>query len=397
MGIINVGFSYPWSYNRYGAQIGPNPHMGAAEWAVQEAHYARGELADIKPSPTFDFLGRNLKNLKGMGFDVIRWFLLGDGLVYGAAPTARPTASGGGYEFAPPNVLDKRFELDFLRILEAFKSADLQLLPSMIDFRFAGPLQPAGPNGQIGGGRADVINDPDKRRTFLDSVLGMFLSASKAYSAQIFAWEVMNEPYWSTVGFGPLSNPAYQYRTPEVTSANMSNFLNDAIDRIKSAGFESTVGHRFADDLKAFPTGSIRQFHYYGQSYRVLPTVPAIVPENVLSRIAPSQRNSGITLGDPPTIPPFSETQAMIGEIGLVWSYNLFLGLNAFQYYWPELPFFQQNPSDMLRLLEAKGYRRVLYWPDALGTGSRDNIKLINDTRRSLTDYTGGVVPPAGE
>lgn len=87
----------------------------------------------------------------------------------------------------------------------------------------------------------------------------------------------------------------------------------------------------------------------------------------------------------------------MIGEIGLIWSYSALLGLNAYRYYWPELPFSQQNPSEMLKLLESKGYRRVLYWPDAFDTGSSDSIKLLKPTRRSLTDYTGGVVPPAGE
>jgi hypothetical protein len=224
-----------------------------------------------------------------------------------------------------------------------------------------------------------VINDPVKRKVFLDTVLGEFLDASKAYPDQIFAWEVMNEPFWLTTGFGPLSPAVWLHRIPEVSEAIMIDFLNDAVHRIDSAGFQSTVGHRFLSDLDTFPTGKVRQFHYYAKSYAFTLNVPAGTPLQT------------VHFGDPPTIPAFSQTNAIIGEIG---------GTSMQSARWPELPPGNQSPKDRLTLLESKGYERVWMWGDIEvppGNSVPDPIKLSQPTRQSIVDYTGGRLPDVDE
>ena len=95
-----IGFNYT-SYNAYGSQIGPYMWgVSDADWAKYYDLEARGQVSAIPLSPTFSFLDRNLKNLKGMGIAVVRWNLLGHGNNYGPSPTrASPSDS---YSFSPP-------------------------------------------------------------------------------------------------------------------------------------------------------------------------------------------------------------------------------------------------------------------------------------------------------
>lgn len=391
---MRVGFNYPTSYNRFGSDFGPNIWVSTADWQSRNALEAAGNVSAIPLPPLFDHVDRNLANLKKMGIEVVRWFILGNGNSYGPAPTRRirRTTSASyynDYEFSPPARVDSRFRRDFEELLKRFRTAQLQLVPSLISFEFGSNQKTGtGPSPGTGwGGRADVIRDPAKRKTFLDTMLAELLAASAAYRDQIYAWEVVNEPVWLCLDIGALSVPEWSPRQPEVTWSQMTDFLNDATGRINSAGFQSTVGHRYFDDLARFPTGSMPQFHYYGEHhwYAV-----------------------GAYKSDPPKI----------GGGGLFGGRKPFLGeldssRNRFGDAWSELGR-ADSTEERLRLLAREGCDLALVWPDLAGAKSgrvpaatikaeqalvdtNDVLKLLSATRSEIVAYTKGTLPPAGE
>src|SRR5260370_38637891 len=84
------GFNYPWSYNREGGDIGPNPYVNAKLWQSEQTLAQNGKLAAIPLPPLFDHLDRNLLNLKALGISVVRFFLLSNGFNYaGVGPNRR--------------------------------------------------------------------------------------------------------------------------------------------------------------------------------------------------------------------------------------------------------------------------------------------------------------------
>lgn len=379
---MRLGFNYPWSRNSYSGDFGPDFNVSASEWYANNQLETKGNLAAIPLHKLFEFLPQNLRDLRGLGISVVRWFILGNGNAYGPPPTpvpALPTAapgiagapdiSPGDWSFTPPSVLDKRFRRDFAAVLAAFKNADMQLIPSLIDFKFGSNLY-AGPNvnGTFYGGRADVMRDITKRGVFLDTVLAELLAASKDFAGQIYAWEVINEPFWLCHQFGELSgNPPFS-RTPEVSIDQMKTFLIEATKRIEAAGFPSTVGHRYFSDLSVLPSGSTRQFHYYAK--RPFPgySDPSGIKDQHLFTISP--------------IPVLGEFDS---------------DLNLHSNPWPDLKGGDTTLA-RLRLLESVGCRLALIWPDLPDSDpvilSKDIIKLSEKTRMEIAAFTHGVLPP---
>ncbi|WP_103653284.1 hypothetical protein [Bacillus thuringiensis] len=386
---MRLGYNYPYSHLMDGSDIGPYIHVDPAEWKKRNDLEATGNISSIPLPPLFDHIDRNLRNLKNMGFSVIRWFILGNGTNYGPSPkrvirykmsywkNPMPIVE---YNFDPPPIIDKRFRRDFEELLRRFKAAKLQLIPSLIDFAFGSELLV--PSGCCG--RADVIRIPAKRKIFLDTMLAELLEASKPFKEQIFAWEVINEPIWLCTPFGPLSKPEWNPRRTEVSSDEMTEFLNDAIQRIEKAGFQSTVGHRFYSDLTKFPTGSIPQFHtYYSSIFGYSDPVP--MQGKRLWRANPK-----------PILGEFDSDQNRYGE---VWASDLGT---------------KDSTLERLKLLEREGCDLALIWPE-LGDAKKgrisedvkqkeqdvltkkDIIKLLDKTRQAIVNYTGGILPPKDE
>jgi hypothetical protein len=401
---VKVGFNYPVGYNRFGDQIGPDFNCTPQVWAANNALAAAGQVSKIPLSPVFDHVSRNLANLEAMGISVVRWFLLGNGTNYGPPPT-RPTAPvpavyGYGsqltWTFSPPGTLDDRFARDFEELLQRFAQTKMQLLPVLISFEFGAALKggPA-PNGTFAGGRADALTDPAKRKVFLDTMLGGLLAVSAKYKDQIYAWEVINEPYWLCFAYGPLSSTVWSKREAEVTDQQMADFLTDALQRIAAAGFASTVGHRFFDDLQSFPAGTVPQFHYYAE-HSFWATAGSYAGLNTTSD--PAQiSGSGLFSADPKPI---------VGEFGS--------SANRFGDPWAKDLSTNDTTLTRLRLLQSQGCDLALIWGDLGGaqpgkasadalTAERgqidqsDIIKLLPATRADIATFTGGVVPPAGE
>ncbi len=378
-----IGFNYT-SYNAYGSQIGPYMWgVSDADWAKYYDLEARGQVSAIPLSPTFSFLDRNLKNLKGMGIAVVRWNLLGHGNNYGPSPTrASPSDS---YSFSPPPRVDARFARDFREILERFKRAQLQIIPSLIDFKFTGDLlYTPGPMPGLGAAaRADIIRDPVKRKLFLDTMLGTLLEVSKDYPQQIYAWEVANEPFWMSFEYGLNSVPSTKKRRPEVNVAQVQAFLKDATARIEAAGFKSTVGHRFFTDMTTFKAAGTRpQFHYYAKNSGNVSHIEMGVTSLVgLPSDPPKIKGSHLFDLDPiakqrPFLGEFSSEIDF--ELAEPWYTDFVLG---------------GSTSDRLQLLESEGCELAMLWPDLPDSAVSDTIKLASSTRQAIVDFTKGTLP----
>jgi hypothetical protein len=395
---MKVGFNYPMSFNRYGADIGPNPWVSLAQFQAETRLEQQGRAAQIPLPPLFDNLDRNLANLKRMGIEVVRLFTIANGFVYGNAPTPRntpspiPAAPFFDFDFTPPTRTDARFTLHFTEVLRRFERAGMQIIPSFIDFFFVANAGRADSKGLAAGGRADCINDATKRSTLLNTLLADLLMASLPFQRQVFAWEVINEPMWCTSAFGPLSMPPFSpptagrelaglARMPEVTLDQMNVFLDDAIQLIENLGFKSTVGNRsFSDILDIstgtagpFRTGNRPQFHFYGKFFI---DGGGFKGQRLFRRYFKDQQ------------------RAFLGEFDS--------DFNTFGRSWSDLA--QDTTFNRLSLLQDEGCELAMFWPDkSPDSGARqrqglppdvaDPIKLRDRTRRAIVQFTGGVLP----
>src|SRR6266852_4002689 len=250
---MRVGFNYPWSYHRFGIDLGPNVEVDSTRWVRERSLAAHGKAGAIPLAPLnlFTHLERNLVNLKHLGIDIVRYWILCNGFnYYGSGPIKRNTPSPipllrfYDWRFTPPFETDQRFTYQFGLLLEKFQQHDMQIIPSLISFEFAGnPPVPPDAKGLAGGGHANCITDRNARLIFLSTMLNDLLVVSQKFKKTIFAWEVANEPYWNISPFGPLSQspPTYALpgtdpvltgiakRVPEVNYEQMAEFLQEAI------------------------------------------------------------------------------------------------------------------------------------------------------------------------
>jgi hypothetical protein len=413
---MRLGFNYPWSLNRYGADIGPNPHVDLKQWQAEEALAKQNQLAAIPLPPLFVQLDRNLHNLRAMEISIVRFFLIGNGFNYvGFGPTWRGRASPNpslpyyDWAFSPPLGTDPRFAFHFNELLVRFKKAHMQMIPSFIDFGFAGNSRPRDPKGLAPAGRADCISNPNARSIFLQTLLNDLLmtSAKPQHKDVIVAWEVMNEPYWNCSPFGPLTpnpptNPRGEgppplgglARYPEVDDKQMNDFLGEAVQAIRAHGFASTVGHRFFRDIydeqsqtARFVTGTMPQFHYYAKHAFGFGDPPQI-RDTPLFTPHPVKSNGSAASQTQPR--PF------LGEFDS--------DLNRYGKPWPDLK--ADTTLERLKLLAASGCELAVIWPDLGGDSFPDEqarvlkddlIKLTQPTRKAIVAFTGGELPPDDE
>ena len=390
---MKVGINYPWSYNQFGAQIGPYPNMPVDRWKAEQKLVEAGQ--PVPPPPLFDHIDANLSYLKDIGVSVVRWFLLGDGFNYGPAsqPAFKPGHTTPVRAFDPPARIDSRFVRDFEHLLDCFKGAKLQIIPSLISFGFGSSITYTvdSERGIGSGGKADVITDKNKQKLFFDTLLNSLLDVSTKYREQICAWEVINEPIWLCQGYGALSKPAaWIGRVPEVTFSQMRAFLTEGLKRIDSFNFKSTVGHRYKADLERFPTGSLPQFHYYAklQWYAIGP----------LKDDPPGIRAQSLFKSDPKPI--LGEFDTDENRFGLPWAKDLG----------------QRNSTlERLKLLRDEGCELALLWPDyapddsaVIGSAKIDKtlfkeereievaydiVKLLAGARRAIAQFTNSTPP----
>ena len=250
---------------------------------------------------------------------MVRWFILADGLTYGSnkdVPTKgalRPRLSGTRWRFNPP-ALSQRFQSDFRVLLEAFARANhkapqrpIKLLPVLIDYLFCrdGNVECRDASNNptwVSRGRADVVIDKRKRSKFFDNVLDPLLKISNDYSNLIFAWEIINEPEWVTVGWNPTW-PQFLQRYKDITyltvdQTDMAMFLQEGIRRVRASDFDATVGFATINTintickdtaLAAKLCAGLNQFHHYPGTVEP-ETLPSL---NSLKKVLPTLMPTG--------------------------------------------------------------------------------------------------------
>jgi hypothetical protein len=337
---MRVGFNYPYPWNAYGVYLGSGNPCGS------------NAALDVWPAR----LEENLGILRDLGVSVVRMFLLGNAANYGSVAQHR---------FTPPAALDARMLDQLGRMFEAFARTGLMVVPSLLDFKAFGRRLPKVANGC--GARSAIVRDATTRTVFIEQLLRPFLSASLPYRAQIHAWEVMNEPVWNVLPFVP----PYVAGGRSLGLFELGGFLRELLDVIEGApfGFVSTVGHRFARDLRLFPSGTAPQFHFYPARYR------------------------GVYVSDR-TLPPASATGAFLGEIGALGGDAT--GKFRHGHPWRELHGEDARDetarvSSRLGLARDKGYELTLLWPDVVReppVGAPDVIKLTPGAQRGIAQFT---------
>lgn len=373
-----VGINYPWE--NYGWDFGgPVGSWGpCARWRS-----------------TID---ASLSRFVAAGIEIVRWFILADGLTVGSGREA-PHLSGNQWRFdSIPDLSSEALE-QFDDMLQRFARTDMRLLPVLIDFHWAFPgLDRASmdrdllarwqgkrelsepnyqsalarartiPEGFVKGGRADAIRDPRKSAALFRNVLQPLLQVSRRTTRAIYCWELINEPEWITHYRGS----GRSRRDDDIPLSEMLNFIVDGCEMIRDYGFPATIGFAKYETIPQWegawhsrrarmtmrrierePSSlgmDIHQSHYYPRS-----------DDHVLRSALPGPRPPAI-LGEFST-----RTDGVPGSV------------------WPELPTEQRGVAARLALARERGYRAALPWSFKANDGQTDPNFI--DLEAAIADY----------
>jgi hypothetical protein len=310
MARMQVGVNYPWLNYGWDFGLGPPVWRGA------------------RTTPYwYDLIDRHLRHFHDLGIEVVRWFVLADGLTYGtgsAAPREEPPGSGR-WRFHPlplPAEVSVHFEELLVRIGELNRqmTPPIRLLPVFMDYKFCFPGERVLSDDPdwVKQGRADAVVDVNKRGRFLDEALEPLLRIAQRHREAIYAWEAINEPDWITNGWHIDRRHDHPADEPV-----MQAFLTECKDRIRRAGFTPTIGFCLIETLrKSGITAEINQFHHYALGRRRL---------------------------EPHMFAP--EFPGIIGEFATAETDR-----------WPDLPHGNQSVLARLKLIAARNYPLALPW-----------------------------------
>jgi hypothetical protein len=316
---VQVGINYPCPWNKYGV------YFGSGETAPGD---------NPKYSVWPDNLERNLIILKKYGVKIVRIFLFGNAWNLGKViPSNDPSYH---WQFVLPETLHKNYLEEFERMLTAFDNTGLRVIPSLLDFTALAKWD-AYPSG-----RGDLFTDDDKFDSFVERVYRPLLEVSSKHEQSIFAWEMVNEPSqvmqsWAHFFLSLIGKKRSDHPIPkDVMARRLDQLLIEAV----CCGFNTTVGHWKESDCHHLPTGTCPQFHYY--------------PTRWLG-IIQSQRLPGYS--DP--------AGSFIGEFAA----DFYPKDQSWGMHWPELSEPVQCDAKLrtfkrLNLIESKGYKTALLWPD---------------------------------
>lgn len=211
-----VGINYPWL--NYAWDFGePPPGWGArARW--------RTVIAD------------HLARFREIGVRALRWFVVGDGLLYGTGASA-PARDGSPFD--PPRVAQAVLD-DFGALLDVLHESGIMLIPVLLDFHFAKDAVETNASGFVQGGRGSALSDPDRRRRLLSRLLAPLLERCNARRDVIYAWELINEPEGCTE-----TGASDRGEFPRVRLPDMIDFLREGTRMIHDSGFVPTIGYRY--------------------------------------------------------------------------------------------------------------------------------------------------------
>lgn len=324
---MKLGINFPWV--TCGHDFGPRPPPWAAapptDWGAVEAE---------------------LTELRGLGLEVVRWWIFGNGvnLPCGVDPStiARRRPFGRGFprhaeRWVPDRALP-RLSLAFLddleRLLDACARSGVALWPSLVSFEVFLPI-----DDQVGGvtsqGRGLFAFAPE----FFDTVLEPILEVAERHRSAIAAFEVANEPGWALVP--GWKRARFGDHPPWTTPAALGAFLVEGARRVARRGLRASVGflHAAAPWLPPSDRSTLRhlaergayvhQIHHYPSvtGIRYLPAaerspiLPCWVGEVSTSR-AGRWAGSGLAEDDPESF--LSARLRLIEELGyegaLLWA-----------------------------------------------------------------------------
>jgi hypothetical protein len=166
---FTVGANLPWI--AYGGDFGANA------WRPAGGVHTR-----------LDELARALDRTAAAGIQRIRWFMLCDGRA--------------GIRFASdgaPLGLDDSFYPDVDAALTAASERGIEIMFVLLDFLWSAPARVVADVPL--GGHAEALRHAETRAAFLEYVLTPIL-VRYGRSPHIFAWDIINEPEWTTCGLG---------------------------------------------------------------------------------------------------------------------------------------------------------------------------------------------------
>jgi hypothetical protein len=224
---FHVGVNYPWG--NYGTDF------GTSAWGNQGV----GENSTA--------ISSDFANLSEAGVKVVRWFILCDGR---SSPEFNEQGEVTG--------LEDSFFSDMDSLLELSSEHEIFLVPVLLDFYWFSGSEMV--NAVSLGGRTDIIQDPDKRKSLIDLVILPILQRYGDHP-NIYAWDIINEPEHAMdfqaagwLGGGIAAEELLDF-VDQVTQAIHMNTKHLAT--VGSADLESMQEYWLESDL------DLLQFHHY--------------------------------------------------------------------------------------------------------------------------------------
>ncbi len=204
----------------------------------------------------------------------------------------------------PP--LTDAFLRDFEALFTVAAEAGVRLMPSLCSFELFHPVERQG-TGVFSRGRGALVfgdegDDAQQIERFFDATLEPLLDIAGRHPGALEAFEVINEPDWSTEG-GPLhgrfEGRKVRIMPKTVRAPMMGRFLERGVERIIERGLRASVGFKLADPQWLDPAirkrlatlgargDYLHQVHHYPSLYEpwrlrphdALPIRPCIVGE----------------------------------------------------------------------------------------------------------------------
>ncbi|HMH50074.1 MAG TPA: hypothetical protein VK548_07560 [Candidatus Acidoferrum sp.] len=225
---------------------------------INGAIYLDDYVLETTPPLAFDFedielfnqlIGlQDVQDISPSRLPIVRIFVFGDG-------RASPEFAASGHVTG----FDPFFFRDFDALVDAATRANVLLVPVLLDFSWCAQRKVV--SGVPIGGHADVISDPDKRRSFLDGLAQLLQRYGR--NPAIIAWDIMNEGEW-IIPEVPDRIPDFAFEP--VPLADMRHFVSACADLV----------HRFTDHLVTLGSArrkwlplwqglglDVYQFHWY--------------------------------------------------------------------------------------------------------------------------------------
>jgi hypothetical protein len=258
------------------------------------------------------FAGLRADDIPGLKIYVARWWLIADG-------RAGLTYDSNGFVTG----LDDRFLSDIRELLRLAKSARVYLMPVLLDFLLAG--EPVVVDGVQTFGRADLINNPLKRRSLLDNALARIFEEFSD-SNEVLVIDLFNEPEWLLIDHPEVTIPPGK-RPPEIKAGGvvdldtMTTFFSEIIELHKQKTKPEknpllTVGsasQRWVGVWRSLPL-DMAQFHLWNS--------PGQIDEGLNLPYPPPVVGVPNILGEFSTLPGLPQARCDVFKSGLTNGYS---------------------------------------------------------------------------